>query len=102
MHFFRKGIEIVPAVKRLFIHLEKILEMKKQQEVQGEFMQFSSACGEKIVDAALKTENELLSVAVAASRSGAKIIIANAQSREKELLIRIANAGKGNILFDLR
>lgn len=76
--------------------------MKKQQEIQGEFMQFSSACGEKIVDATQKTENELLSVAAAAAKSGAKIIISNVQIREKDLLIRIANAGKGNILFDLR
>ena len=95
-------MEILPAVKGLFVHYQKILEMKKQQEVQAEFMQFSSACGEKIVDSTLKTENELLSVAIAASRSGAKIILANVQSREIELLIRIANAGKGNILFDLR
>lgn len=65
-------------------------------------MQFSSADGELRLDGFLKTAEELLVIAVEASKSGRRLVISNVTKHEWTLLERLAVAGKGNVLFDLR
>lgn len=67
-----------------------------------ELMQFSSADGELRIDGTSKTAEELLSIAVEANRSGRRLVITNVTTKKIDFLERVANAGKGNVLFDLR
>lgn len=62
----------------------------------------SSADGEVVVNAESKTSEELLKIASASGMTGGRMIIVNVSSIEKELLMRLAYLGKGNVLFDLR
>lgn len=62
----------------------------------------ASADGEVVVDAKSKTAEELLSLATIAGRTGGRTVVINVEDLEKELLLRVAFAGKGNVLFDLR
>lgn len=62
----------------------------------------SSADGEIVVDAASKTSEELLRIASTSGMTGGRTVIVNVGSLEKDLLMRLAYMGKGNVLFDLR
>lgn len=72
------------------------------EENQNNLIQFSSADGGLVVNGEKLTTEELLSIAVTASKGGRRIILTNLAKKERKFLERIANTGKGNILFDLR
>lgn len=71
-------------------------------KIADELMQFSSADGELRLDGSSKTAEELLKIAVEAAASGRRLVIGNITTKEMNLLQRMARAGKGNVLFDLR
>ena len=70
-------------------------------EKQNNLMQFSSADGALLVNGEKLTTEELLSIAVTASKGGKRIVLTNLSTKERKFLERLANIGKGNILFDL-
>lgn len=72
------------------------------KEEANQFMQFSSADGELRLDAASRTDEELLTLAVQTARTGRRLVITNVSTTGWNLLERIAIAGQGNVLFDLR
>lgn len=71
-------------------------------ENSNNLMQFSSADGGLVVNAENLKMEELISIVLTASKSGRRTILTNFTAIEREILKRIANTGKGNILFDLR
>jgi hypothetical protein len=66
------------------------------------FTQFSSAGGEKLLSCKGRNLVELLALAVEAAKTGAKIVLYDLSELDRASIERIAHAGKGNVLFDLR
>lgn len=66
-----------------------------------QIVQIVAAGGGVIVDGAGKMTEQLVQIASAASRSGALVIVKNANKKMTEQLVQIASAGKGRVIFDL-
>jgi hypothetical protein len=64
-------------------------------------VQIVEAGGGVIVDTAGELTDHLVQIAAAAARSGAMVILKNADSRRPEELIQIAAAGHGRVIFEL-
>lgn len=66
------------------------------------FTQTFSADGVMSVDAQGKSEAELINLAFQSVKTGAQMVMRNVSTTDRKILERVANIGKGLVLFDLR
>ena len=64
-------------------------------------IEIAAVGGGMIIDAKKIMTNDLIRLAVAASNGSGKIILKNLDGKMSNDLIKIAAAGKGNVIFDL-
>lgn len=72
------------------------------ENYEGSILELSSAGGERTVDGSSKSEVQLLKTVNTTVSNGGRIIFYNMNNFDRDFLERLANAGKGNVLFDLR
>jgi DNA replication protein len=73
-----------------------MFEMRPIEDV----IRVASAGGGFAMEARVKQTNDLVRIASAASKSGARVIFRGLDVRPVEDLIRIASAGKGTVIFE--
>ena len=58
--------------------------------------------GGVIINGSSKTTDQLARIAMAASKSGATVILKNVQNKTTDQLARIGMAGKGHVILELK
>jgi hypothetical protein len=71
--------------------------MKRRQTI--ELVRIAAAGGGFRLDAKIRTIDELVQIAAAASNSGARLEFQGMQTRTTDELVRIAAAGRGAVVF---
>ena len=72
------------------------LSMKTTEELVG----LAKAGAGFVLDAGRRSSEELIRIVAAARKSGATIILRKVALRKNEALMRIAEAGKGHVIFE--
>ena len=72
------------------------------KESEEQFMELSSAGGEKTVDGSTKSQEQLLQMMNSVAINGGRIVLFNMKKFDRNFLKKLADTGKGNVLFDLR
>ena len=64
-------------------------------------IQILAAGGGLIIDASVRTPDQLVQMAAAAASGGSTLILRNADSKMPDQLVQIAAAGEGRVIFEL-